>query len=281
MAIISATVLYREARREGRAAFGWLAAAVWMTFVLYLSKSLGAFVLAIVFSSCVLLFGRRVQVWLGVVVAVVVLLYPMLRGAGWIPVDTAYDLAMMVDEDRAASLKFRLDNEDALLEKANLKPVAGWGSWGRNALYDPVTGDMTSITDGIWLIYIGVYGWLGYIGRFGLLTVPILLFALRRKSFGPSYITPGLIMVLSALLVDLLPNAGLVNYVWLMAGAIAGIVVWRPAVFAEPATGETARDMSGATLAMPGGMRASWLMPEENAPEKGRQRRSEVQGGRR
>jgi hypothetical protein len=277
MTIIAATALYREARREGQRAFVWLAIAIWTTLVLFLSKSLGALVLAVIFAGVVFLFGRRVQVWLGVVVAVIVLLYPMLRGAGWIPVDTAHDLALMVSEDRAASLKFRLDNEDALLDKANLKPIAGWGSWGRNSLYDPETGEMTSITDGIWLIYIGVYGWLGYIGRFGLLTAPLILYALRRKSFGPSYITPGLIMVLSALLIDLLPNAGLVNYVWLMAGAVAGIVVWRPATYGTEAS-EGATSTGDGALAMQGGLRASWLMTEETATSKGRQKRSELRG---
>lgn len=279
MAIISAAVLFREARREGRYAFGWLAAVVWMTLVLFLAKSLGAFILAVLFTGAVLLFGRRIHVWLGVVVAVIVILYPMLRGAGWIPVNTAYNLALMVSEDRAGSLKFRLDNEDALLEKANLKPIAGWGSWGRNSLYNPETGDMTSITDGIWLIYIGVYGWLGYIGRFGLLTVPILLYALRRKSFGPSYLTPGLIMVLSALLVDLLPNAGLVNYVWLMAGAVAGIAVWRP-VGAADAVADGA-DAGGATPTVPGSLRAGWLMAEETAPTEGHRTRAENRDRRR
>lgn len=278
MSIISAMVLYREARREGRRSIGWLATAVWITAVLFLSKSLGAFFLACVFASIVFLFGRRVQVTIGVIVAVVVLLYPMLRGAGWIPVDTAYDLALMVNEERAASLKFRLDNEDALLEKANLKPLAGWGSWGRNALYDPETGDMTSITDGIWLIFIGIYGWLGYIGRFGLLTVPIILYALRRKTFGDSYITPGLIMVLSALLIDLLPNAGLVNYVWLMAGAVAGLVVWRPAPTSAAIDGTGAE---GAATDISGAPRAAWLMIEETAPSSGRRKRSDHQGSRR
>ena len=279
MAIISAAVLYREARREGKKSFVWLASVIWMTAVLFLSKSLGALILAVIFGGAVFLFGRRLQVGLGVVVAVIVILYPMLRGAGWIPVDTAYELALQVSEDRAASLKFRLDNEDALLEKANLKPVAGWGSWGRNSLYDPETGDMTSITDGIWLIYIGVYGWLGYIGRFGLLTAPILLYALRRKSSEPSYITPGLIMVLSALLVDLLPNAGLVNYVWLMAGAVAGIAVWRPANATDATdVAEDGTSADGAVLALPGGLRANWLMTEETAPTEGRRTRPKHQG---
>lgn len=271
MSIIASAVLYREALREDRRAWHWLAAMVWLTGVLYLSKSLGALILAVIFALTVLFLGRRTQVALAVVVAFVVMFYPMLRGAGWIPVDTVYNLALSIGEERAASLKFRLDNEDALLAHANEKPLAGWGSWGRNSIYDPETGEMTSITDGMWVIFIGVYGWLGYIGRFGLLTVPILFFALRRKTFGPSLIAPGLIMVLAANLVDLLPNAGLVNYVWLMAGAIAGYVLWR-----EPRE-------SGALAAQPGSeggpalptvARASWLMAEESVAAPGRQNRS-------
>lgn len=271
MAIIASAVLYKEARREGRTSYGWFAAMLWLTMVLFLSKSLGAFVIAIPSALIVIFLGRRLQVILATGIAVIVMLYPMLRGAGWIPVDTAYELALMVSEDRAASLKFRLDNEDALLDKANQKPIAGWGSWGRNSIFDPETGEMTSITDGIWLNFIGVYGWLGYIGRFGLLTVPILLYALRRKTLGPSLITPGLTVLLAAMLIDLLPNAGLVNYVWLAAGAVAGITVLRSASDAAP-------DSSGTAQPVPEDDRASWLMAEETAPARGRQKRSE-QGG--
>jgi hypothetical protein len=275
MSVIASAVLYKEAKREGKPAGFWLASTLWLLLLLYLSKTLGALAIGIFAMLVVLLLGRRLQIIFSVAIALIVLLYPMLRGAGWIPVDTAYELALEISEERAASLKFRLDNEDALLEKANLKPIAGWGSWGRNSLYDSETGEMTSITDGIWLIFIGVYGWLGYIGRFGLLTIPILLYALRGTSFGPSLITPGLMVLLAALLIDLLPNAGLVNYVWLIAGAIAGIVVWRPATTGA----ETAA--TGAALALPGGLRAAWLMAEETAPAQGRQRRSERGGGAR
>lgn len=271
MAVISAAVLYREARREGRSAWRWMVALLWLTGVLYLSKSLGALVLAVLFALAVLLFGRRLQMGIALAVAVIVMFYPMLRGAGWIPVDAVYEAALSISEDRAASLKFRLDNEDALLTHANEKPLAGWGSWGRNQLYDPLTGEMISTTDGIWIIFIGMFGWVGYIGRFGLLTVPTLFFALRQRSFGPSLITPGLIMVLSADLVDLLPNAGLVNYVWLMAGAVTGYVLWR-----DPREdGEAAAAQPGA-FAAPLDARAGWLMPD--APAAGRQKRSEARG---
>ena len=270
LAIIASAVLFREARREGRPAFPWLAASLWTLVVLYLSKSLGALVIAVPSMLIVLLLGRRLQATLSVGIAVIVMLYPMLRGAGWIPVEAAYELALSVDEERAASLKFRLDNEDELLTKANLKPLAGWGSWGRNSIFDPQTGQMTSITDGIWLIFIGVYGWLGYIGRFGMLTVPILLYALRRKTLGPSYLMPGMTVLLSAALIDLLPNSGLVNYVWLTAGAIAGIAVFRPA--------SDIAGTAGTSVPEARNMRASWLMPEETGTDQRRQKRSEQRG---
>jgi hypothetical protein len=269
MAIISSAVLYREARREGRKAWHWFAAMIWLIGVLYLSKSLGALVIAIIFGLIVLFFGRRVQLAVALVVGIIVMFYPMLRGAGWIPVESVYNAALSVSADRAASLKFRLDNEDALLDHANEKPLFGWGSWGRHQLYDPNTGDMTSTTDGVWIIFIGVFGWLGYIGRFGLLILPILTYFLRQRSFGPSLITPGIVMVLSANLVDLLPNAGLVNYVWLMAGAVTGFVLWR-----DPREGGAT---AGATGVGSTDSRAGWLMAEEPVTAV-RQKRSESRG---
>ncbi len=268
MAIISAGVLYREARREKGKAWHWFAAMIWLTGVLYLSKSLGALVLAVIFGLIVLMFGRRVQLAVGLVVGLIVMFYPMLRGAGWVPVDTVYNAALSISDDRAASLKFRLDNENALLAHANEKALFGWGSWGRNQLYDPDTGAMISTTDGIWIIFIGMFGWLGYIGRFGLLTVPILFLFLRQRIYGASLITPGIVMVLSANLIDLLPNAGLVNYVWLMAGTVTGLVLWR-----DPHdSGATTGGVQGSPAA-----RAGWLMAEGPATVV-RQKRSESRG---
>ena len=102
---------------------------------------------------------------------------------------------------------------------------------------------------------------------------------MRRRSVGPSLITPGLTVLLAATLIDLLPNAGLVNYVWLMAGAVAGIVVWRPA--SDEAASRTGSAIGGADLAPPNEFRAGWLMAEEAAPASGRQKRSERKGSTR
>lgn len=259
VAIVSAIVLFREARREGGKSVHWIMAAAWLMITLYFTKTLGAFAIAIILGSATLLLGRRLQAMIGVLVAVIVMLYPMLRGSGLIPVDTVYELSNSISEDRGSSLKFRLDNEDALLVRANEKPLVGWGGWARNGIHDPNSGRLTSVTDGIWLIYIGIFGWLGYIGRFGLLTAPTVFFALRQKVFGPSLITPGLIMVLSVALIDLLPNSALVNYVWLMAGGLAGFVMVR-----QPAE-DAAADAGTGDRLLTARRRADWLMAEETA----------------
>ncbi len=227
-AVLSALILWREAIREGRTASGWLLAAIWLSIALLLSKNLGALGIAALLAIIVIFTGRRLQVTFAIIVASVVILYPMLRGAGFIPAEAILEVASAIDEDRASSLRFRLDNEDALLAHANAKPVVGWGTWGRNQLYDETTGRMISVTDGIWVILIGVYGWLGYIAHFGLLTLPILFYAVRTHKSDISLITPGLMLVLGASLIDLLPNSGLVNYLWLMAGSLTGYLLWRP-----------------------------------------------------
>lgn len=268
LATLSALVLWREALRQGKTASGWIFAVVWLIGTLFLSKNFGALAIAVCLSLLVTMGSRRLQVSLSVAIAVTVLLYPMLRGAGWIPVQSVYEISASMSPERAESLKFRFDNEDALLAHANEKPVFGWGSWGRNQLYEAESGKMTSVTDGVWVILIGTYGWVGYVAHFGLLCLPIMFFARRYRQFGPSMITPGLMVVLSANLIDLLPNAGLVNHVWMMAGAMAGFVIWRSEDNGEVsvATSSAPRQW-GATLgaATPG---PSWLMASQQAPEQ-------------
>ena len=275
IATLAAVTLLREARREGRPSIHWLLSAIWLLVVLFLSKNFGATIIALALTAAIFLLDRRPQLIIGLAVAAVVMFYPILRGAGWIPVDAVYEYVYSISPDRANSLKFRLDNEDALLERASEKPLLGWGSWGRGLLHDPATGRLTSIVDGIWVGVIGSYGWIGYIGTFGLLTAPILLFAFMRRSAGDSFIPYGLILTLSATLMDLLPNSGLVNYVWLMAGAVAGHVLW----WRGPQADEAARNgAAGPPFAAP--PRAGWLMPD-TGPTARRAPRAHGTGSRR
>lgn len=236
MSIIAAGALWRQRLFEGERAGQWLLAGFYLLVVLFLSNSLGAFAIALLFAPAVLLFGTRGQMLLAGAIAAIVLLYPILRSADLIPVDRIVAMAEGVSAERAASLQFRLDNEDALGARAAEKPFAGWGTWGRNQLYDSETGRAVSVTDGVWIIVIGSYGWLGYIAQFGLLTLPTLMLAFGRRSFALTPATSGLALVMAANLLDLLPNATLTPITWLVGGALAGFCLYR-APAEKPAEG--------------------------------------------
>jgi hypothetical protein len=200
-----------------------LAATLWLALTLVLSRNLGATALMLLFAPVILFTPPRMQVLVAVAFAAMVLIFPILRGAGLVPTDTIHAMAQSVSEERAGSLKFRFDHEEALLARASEKPIAGWGSWGRNRIYDPETGRDLSVTDGIWVITIGSFGWFGYLAQFGLLTLPILMLWRNREWIAPA--TSGLAIIMAANLVDLIPNSALAPISWLAAGALAGTLV--------------------------------------------------------
>ena len=227
MGILAAAALWRQRIFEGGRAAHWFYAGIYLTLVLLISNNLGALVIAFLLGPLALFLGVRTQLLAAAVIAGIVLVYPMLRGAQLVPVDSVVALAEKVSTDRADSLRFRLENEDVLAARSAEKPLAGWGGYGRNQIFDPNTGDMLSITDGYWILVIGIFGWLGYIAQFGLLALPVILLAFRRGEEGMAPATAGLALVMAASLIDLIPNATVSPITWMVAGAIAGYCVRR------------------------------------------------------
>lgn len=219
MAVLAALALYRM--RDGNRPVRWLWAGGWLFGVLFLSKTLGAFLITLLLAPMILFFGLRLRLAAAALLAATVLFYPMLRGAGVVPVDRITAAVATISEARAGSLEFRLGNEEALLERASLKPVFGWGGWNRSRIFDE-KGRYDSVTDGTWIIIIGERGWVGYLTFFGLLCLPPILLFLRSRQLAIEGATVGLVLVLAANLVDLIPNSGLVPVTWLVAGALAG-----------------------------------------------------------
>jgi hypothetical protein len=224
MCLIAALVMLRQGPAPARPR--QLVIATYLLGVLVICKSAGALLYGLALAPVLLLAGRRVQVLLAAALAVVVVTYPMLRGAGLIPVDDIVALAQEVSPERAASLQFRIDNENALLARAQEKPWFGWGGYGRNLILDPVTGQARTIADGAWIIALGTYGWLGYLVEYGLLSLPLILLAreaLARQGAAPlSPFAAGLALMLAANMVDMLPNATLIPFTWALAGALLG-----------------------------------------------------------
>jgi len=236
-AVLAATVLWKVRQDKGER-LGWALLTVLLLGALVLVKSLGALLIVLAVLPVMVVLRPRGQVLVAALLAGIVLFYPLLRGGGLVPVDWIVTTVEGIAPDRARSFEFRLDNEDQLLERANLKPFAGWGGWGRPLIYDETTGRMLSVTDGAWIIVIGQGGWLRYLGVFGLLSLPILLLWTRFGSLRPGLATIGLSLVLAAGLVDLLPNATLTPVTWLLAGALAGRVQLATAGKPEPGTPE-------------------------------------------
>lgn len=220
MSSIAAMALWREKLKSPDAA-KWFLASIYLLVVLYLCSSLGALLILVLLLPLVFLFGPGVQMFLAAIVSIIILLYPMLRGSGVVPTQAIYNATAQIDAKRAESLLFRFENEDELLAHANKKPLAGWGTWGRNRVFNEKGGDVAA-TDGFWVIIVGVYGWLGYIAQFGLLATASILLALNRRRFQVTPATAGVALVVAASLVDLIPNATSSPILWMMAGALMG-----------------------------------------------------------
>ena len=217
MSTIAAFSAWRVRRR-----IYWLLGALWLFGTLILSNSLGALALGLLFLPIAVILGVRTQLLMASAAAMIILVYPLLRGADLVPVDSITDFARSISPARAQSFEFRIKNEDMLLDHANAKPLAGWGRFGRNMVYDEYTGNNISITDGAWIIIVGVSGWLGYIANYGLLTLPIFLITKRRRQLKIDIATSGLCLVLVVNLIDTIPNGTLTPLTWLIAGALAG-----------------------------------------------------------
>jgi hypothetical protein len=223
MAAMAALIILREdeAKKRGRD----LAIFLYLGFVLYICKSVGPMVYALAMVPTILFVGRRGQLLLAAGVGLIVMTYPLLRGAHLVPLDTILNYALAISPERYESLNFRITNEETLLARAALKPFFGWGGYGRNLILDPVDGRILTIPDGEWIITLGTYGWLGYICEFGLLILPLMYLgreALSRRAGTFSAYACTIALIYAANLADLLPNATLIPFTWLMAGALMG-----------------------------------------------------------
>jgi len=218
MSFLAALSLYRMS--DGKVKQRFLYATILIYVTLVLCKSLGALIIASILAPFILFAALRIQLIVGLCAAVMVITYPMLRLSNLVPVYDIIDFAGSISLERAESLEFRVNNEEALLDRARERPVFGWGGWNRNRVYDE-EGNTTSVTDGAWIIAFGEGGWLRYFAVFGLMCWSITAVFLRRvKRLNP--VTGFLVLILAAKLVDLLPNAGLQPMHLLIAGALIG-----------------------------------------------------------
>jgi hypothetical protein len=140
----------------------------------FLGKSFGALVL-LIGGVGALLSVKWLR--LPVAIAAVALAPPAYMGArsvgGW---DGQFlvQFAGAVDATRAQSIDFRLHHEDLLIDKALRQPVFGWGGWGRSRVYDDQGRDI-SITDGMWVLALGMNGVFGLAALSAAMILPVIV----------------------------------------------------------------------------------------------------------
>ncbi len=199
--------------------------AVILLVTLVLCKSTAAVAFAILGLAVIAFGGVRLRQTMAVVLAAVVVLYPALRAADIFPVGRLLTTAGMIDADRQQSLLFRFENEDELLAKARERIVFGWGEFNRSAVFDDM-GRPSSVTDGHWIVLLGISGAVGFVAAFGLLLAPVFA-AARRLRFihdrADRALVSGTSFILALVAIDFIPNALWADYPYLLGGALLGV----------------------------------------------------------
>ncbi len=205
----------------------WLLALV-LLFSAILCKSSGAIGLMLLGMAALFLSARLkigLLIWLMLLIPPT---YISTRATGYWDGENAVDfISEKFSADRAASLAFRFDNENILVEKALKKKLFGWGGWGRSRVYDEETGEDLSTTDGFWVIILGSRGFVGLIPVCLVLFLPMLLFTFYHhpKTWTRPDIAPSAVIALIPLLflIDCTLNA-MVNQMYIIfAGGIIGM----------------------------------------------------------
>lgn len=218
MTVIATASLTRSVK--GRRIW-YIMALLWLSATLFLSKNFGALAIACLLVPGALLLPIRLQLLAAMILSISVLAYPVLRGADLVPTQALLSMVEKIRPDRVSSLQFRFANEETLLVKANEKPIFGWGSSGRNRVFDEQGNDVAT-TDGNWIITIGMGGWARYFSQMGLMALPILFLGFNRRRYDLDQATAGLCLVLTANMIDLIPNGTQTLVTWLVTGALLG-----------------------------------------------------------
>ncbi len=202
------------------------AVASYFGFVLLLSKSAASLGYGLLGGATARWSSPKFQVRVAAMIAVIALVYPLLRISEAVPTREVVDIAeIIVNHERAYSLKFRFDEEEKLLARANERLWFGWGRFGRNRVYDD-QGKDTSITDGQWILTLGQFGIVGFFAQFGLLTFPLFCAAVRirrLRSAQEAVLCASLSIIIAFTVLDQLPNASITPWTWFLAGVVSGM----------------------------------------------------------
>ena len=206
--------------------FVWFVAAI--SIATLLTKSVGAIILAVI--GVVMIELIR---WtkLSALVWIVILtppLYMTVRATGLWDGQSLVDLTGEYLPERKGSIETRINSENLLARKALERPILGWGGFSRSFVTDAV-GRKLAITDGYWILVLGIQGLFGLSAMTAAFLVPQILFL--RRIQGPLWSRPevagavALCLQIGLYMIDCLSNA-MPNPAYAIAlGGLTGLTV--------------------------------------------------------
>jgi hypothetical protein len=219
-AMVAALTLMRaggESRYLSSRAGGYLGV------ILLLVKSSAAIIYGLTLGAVVAVSSARRQRTVLVLITFFVVSYPVARLLDLVPTAAAVAAAEVIDADRAQSIAFRFSNEDKLLVRALERPIFGWGTYGRNMVYDRYSGRNRSVTDGYWIILLGTRGAVGLAAVFGVVLWPVVYACrnLRRvRERRERFLLVGTAVLVVIHVMDWLPNGLFTNFSFFLSGGL-------------------------------------------------------------
>jgi tetratricopeptide (TPR) repeat protein len=142
--------------------------------------------------------------------------------------------ASILDAERAHSLNFRFQCENQLIARALQQPIFGWGGWGRNTAYlarnEEGSFAFQAATDGLWVITLGINGYVGLTLLYTVILLPVILMIRRFpvSTWNTPAVAPAVACgtILALYLIDCLLN-GFVNLIYIVM--CGGLISTMPA----------------------------------------------------
>lgn len=197
---------------------------LYLIVVLILSKTWSALLYSLIGAVFIFKLAPSKQVKWALFLSVFMLIYPIAKTTGTFPEKEVISNIREFSVDRAQSLEFRFQNENMLLEHALKKPLFGWSGWGRNRVYDSYGKDLT-VTDGKWVLEIGLNGIVGFIFYYAILLIPLFMATKNVryiKDDKQKVYFCALAVILAVCIIDSVPNTGMGSMHLLLAGALLG-----------------------------------------------------------
>jgi tetratricopeptide (TPR) repeat protein len=206
--------------------FVWFVAAISISTLL--TKSVGAIILAVIGVAMIELIRRTKRSAILWILILTPPIYMTVRTTGLWDGQSLVALTAEYLPERINSVEVRINSENMLATKALERPILGWGGYSRNFVTNK-QGRALAITDGYWILILGMQGLFGLSAMTASFLIPQILFF--RRIPGPLWSRPevagavALCLQIGLYMIDNLSNA-MPNPAYAIAlGGLAGLSV--------------------------------------------------------